>query len=56
LLASGRVDWGIALIVALASILGGALGGGVANRVNAEVFRWLVVVLGVAIGLWFLWR
>lgn len=56
LMGSGRVDWGLALIVALASILGGALGGLIANRINAEALRWLVVVLGVAIGLWFLWR
>ena len=53
---SGRVDWPLALIVALGSILGGHLGGTVANRVNGEALRWLVVVLGVAIGLWFLWR
>jgi uncharacterized membrane protein YfcA len=55
LMASGRVDWGMALIVALASILGGALGGAVAGRVNGEVLRWLVVVLGLAMGLWFFW-
>ena len=53
---SGRVDWPLALIVALGSILGGHLGGTVTNRVNGEALRWLVVVLGVAIGLWFLWR
>lgn len=53
---SGRVDWTLALFVALGSILGGHLGGTVANRVNGEALRWLVVVLGVAIGLWFLWR
>lgn len=56
LTASGRVDWPLAILVALAAILGGALGGALASRVNAEALRWLVVVLGVAIGLWFLWR
>ncbi|MFN7677198.1 MAG: sulfite exporter TauE/SafE family protein [Cyanobacteriota bacterium] len=56
LMASGRVDWGMALIVALASIVGGALGGAVAGRVNGEVLRWLVVGLGLAIGLWFFWQ
>lgn len=56
LMASGRVDWGLALIVALASILGGALGGAIANRIHGEALRWLVVVFGVGMGLWFLWR
>jgi uncharacterized membrane protein YfcA len=56
LMASGRVDWAMALIVALAAILGGALGGAVARRVDAEALRWLVVALGVAVGLWLLWH
>lgn len=56
LVPSGRVDWPLAIIVALGSILGGQIGGSVANRVNGEALRWLVVVLGVAMGLWFLWR
>ena len=56
LVASGRVDWAMAFVVALGSILGGALGGAVATRVNGEALRWLVVVLGVGIGLWLLWR
>jgi len=56
LMASGRVDWTMALFVALGSIVGGALGGTVASRVNGEALRGVVVVLGVGIGLWFLWR
>lgn len=56
LMISGRVDWPLALIVAVASIVGGALGGALAHRVDAEVLRWLVVVLGVAIGFWFLFH
>jgi uncharacterized membrane protein YfcA len=56
LMASGRVDWTMASIVALASILGGQIGGHLAHRVDGEALRWLVVVLGVAIGLWFLWH
>jgi uncharacterized membrane protein YfcA len=46
----------MAVIVAMGSIAGGQLGGAVANRINGEGLRWLVVVLGVGIGLWFLWR
>jgi uncharacterized membrane protein YfcA len=56
LMASGRVDWTLALIVAAGSLAGGQLGGALATRVNREALRWLVVVLGVALGLWFLRR
>lgn len=56
LISSGRVHWSLAAIVALASILGGALGGHLAHHIPGEALRWLVVVLGVAIGVWFLWR
>lgn len=56
LASSGRVDWPMAVIVAVGSIAGGQLGGAVANRVNGEGLRWVVVVLGVGVGLWFLWR
>jgi uncharacterized membrane protein YfcA len=54
--ASGRVHWGMALAVALGSAIGGELGGALANRVDGDVLRWLVVTLGAAIGLWMLWR
>jgi uncharacterized membrane protein YfcA len=56
LVSSGRVDWPMAVVVAMGSIVGGQVGGAVANRVNGEALRWLVVVLGVGIGLWFLRR
>ena len=56
LVPSGRVDWGMALVVAMGSILGGELGGTVAGRINGEVLRWIVVVLGVGTGLWFVLR
>jgi uncharacterized membrane protein YfcA len=56
LMASGRVEWPLALIVAVASIVGGALGGAVAHRLHGEMLRWLVVVLGVLVGLGLLLR
>ncbi len=56
LIGSGRVEWTLALIVAVASIIGGALGGAVAHRLQGEVLRWLVVGLGVVVGLGMLLR
>jgi uncharacterized membrane protein YfcA len=56
LVASGRVEWPLAIVVALGSILGGAIGGALASRVHGEALRWLVVVLGTGMGLWFLWH
>lgn len=47
----GRVAWSAALILALGAIAGGVLGGRLANRIDPEALRWLVVVisLGVAV-------
>ncbi|MBM5816352.1 MAG: sulfite exporter TauE/SafE family protein [Cyanobacteria bacterium K_Offshore_surface_m2_239] len=54
--ASGRVDWAMALIIAVSSIVGGALGGALAHRLQGEVLRWLVVMLGALVGLGLLLR
>ncbi|MFM7642483.1 MAG: sulfite exporter TauE/SafE family protein [Cyanobium sp.] len=53
---SGRVAWDMGLALAGGAVLGGALGGGLARRVNGEALRWVVVVLGLAIGLGLLLR
>lgn len=53
---SGRVAWGTALALALGAIVGGAMGGGLASRVDGEALRWLVVVIGTGVGLWLLLR
>ena len=46
---SGRVDWPIAGVMLVCSLLGGALGGLVASRIPAALLRWLVVTLGVMV-------
>ncbi|MEB3300665.1 MAG: sulfite exporter TauE/SafE family protein [Cyanobacteriota bacterium] len=53
---SGRVAWDMGLALAGGAVLGGGLGGGLARRLNGEALRWVVVVLGLAIGLGLLLR
>jgi uncharacterized membrane protein YfcA len=45
----GPIDWTIVLVMAVASLLGGALGGAVASRIPAAALRWTIVVLGTAL-------
>jgi uncharacterized membrane protein YfcA len=47
---SGQVVWPIALIMAAGALAGGALGGGLATRINPTILRRLVVGLGVVVG------
>ena len=44
---SGRIDGTVTLVMAIGSLAGGALGGALASRVPAPLFRWTVVVIGV---------
>ena len=44
---SGKVDWGIAAIMILGSLLGGWIGGKLANRIQPGILRWIVVTAGL---------
>ncbi len=46
---SGRVWWGAAAVMAVGALIGGNLGGRLADRLDPNVFRWLVVVIGVVV-------
>ncbi len=46
---SGRVDWPVTLVVAIAALVGGVIGGTAASRVPARVLRWIVMVAGLAL-------
>jgi len=43
----GRIDWTITLIMAVAALVGGAIGGAIASRVPAKLLRWIVIVVGL---------
>lgn len=48
-LASGRVDWPFAAVMAAGALAGGSLGGRLAGRLPPAALRWTVVGLGVAV-------
>ena len=51
---SGMVVWEAAAVMVVGAFAGGAAGGRFATRINAELLRWSVVSIGLAIGIWFL--
>jgi len=50
---SGRVNWGVASIMAVSALLGGALGGKLAGRINPALLRWIVVGIGLVVSVIF---
>ena len=48
----GRVDWHFALLMALAAIIGGYAGAGLAQRLGQKIVRGIVIVIGLSIGVY----
>lgn len=55
-LISGQVSWGAAGLMAMGSMVGGALCGRLAGKVNPKALQVAVVTLGTAFGLFYLWH
>jgi len=53
---SGKVLWPVALVMAIGALLGGALGGRLAGKVKPATLRWMVVAIGVVVGVIYLVR
>jgi len=53
---SGQVIWPVALVMAGGALIGGALGGRLAGRVKPATLRWIVVTIGVIVGIVYLLR
>jgi uncharacterized membrane protein YfcA len=53
---SGRVWWLAAAVMAIGSVVGGALGGRLADRLDPTVLRRLVVGLGLVVAAIYFWR
>ena len=48
---SGMVVWPIVLVMAVGALAGGAIGGSVAERINPDLLRSAVVLIGFGIGI-----
>lgn len=51
---SGKVDWPVTAVMAVFALIGGMLGGKLAGRVKPAVLRWLVVTIGLIVGVLYL--
>lgn len=51
---SGKVVWPAAIVMAAGAIVGGLLGGRLAGRVRPSSLRWVVVAVGVIVGIIYL--
>lgn len=50
---SGQVVWLVAVVMAICALLGGAVGGKLAGRLNPVVLRWVVVIIGLAVSVYY---
>ena len=53
---SGKVVWSVAVVMMAGALLGGSLGGRLASRVKSDVLRWIVVSIGLFVGMIYLVR
>jgi uncharacterized protein len=53
---SGKVQWSLAAVMAVAALVGGNLGGHLAGRLPPKKLRLVVICFGFVIGLVYLWR
>jgi uncharacterized membrane protein YfcA len=54
--AERKVGWRYALIMAVAAIAGGYLGARVARRLDSNVVRWVVVLIGFGLAAQFFYK
>ncbi|MFN8427899.1 MAG: TSUP family transporter [Anaerolineales bacterium] len=48
---SGKVEWTVAIVMAVGALIGGLLGGKLAGRVKPSTLRWTVVIIGIVIAI-----
>ncbi len=52
----GQVNWMLAIVMAIAAILGGYIGAHAARRLNREIVRWLVIVIGFSLAAFYFYK
>lgn len=50
---TGSIEWGFVVIMSIGSIFGGVAGGTFVEMVHPELFRWVIVGLGLCISAWY---
>jgi len=53
---SGQVRWWVVLVMTSGALMGGAIGGRMAGRIRPEILRWIVIIIGVSVGIIYLVR
>jgi len=53
---SGLIIWPLAIAMAAGALLGGAIGGHIVGRIDPARLKWLIVTIGLAVGLYYLVR
>lgn len=51
---SDKIIWWLALSMALGAILGGLMGGKLVTKLNTNVLRWLIILVGLTVGFYYL--
>jgi uncharacterized membrane protein YfcA len=46
---SGKVEWTVAVVMAVGALIGGTLGGRLAGRIKPDTLRWTVVSIGIVL-------
>lgn len=51
---SDQIIWHLALIMLIGAISGGYIGGKVVNKMNSNILRWIIIIVGIGVGVTFL--
>ena len=50
---TGAIEWALVVIMSIGSVCGGLVGGTFVEMVHPELFRWIIVGLGLCISAWY---
>ena len=50
---TGKIEWALVVIMSIGSVCGGLVGGTFVEMVHPELFRWIIIGLGLCISGWY---